>query len=806
MTALRGMRVVELAEGVSGEYCGKLLADFGAEIVKVERIRAGSPTRSMAPIVGHDGGVERSGLFAYLNTNKESVELDLASSAGLHALRTLIGSADAVIDDHEEGWLKAIGLAPKDATRDHPTVVFCSITPFGHGAPSDWKNAKGLSVFHVSGWGYHTPTYPDCSKPPLKGPGRFLVDYDAALDAALSVVSSLIWRQRGGAGQFIDVSQLEVLVSRCDCVVGRLIAGDVEASHARTNYDQGGPHAFFPCKDGAVYLYMTSKKHWAGFRTLLGNPHWATRFDDNWLEFAATKEAVAECRANFAAWVRPLNKDEVSARAQRLDVPLVAVNDASDLHRSPQYLFREFFRPVRHPALGEALYPTVPYKLSATPARITSPAPRLGQHTSVLSGLKSTGSTAARQSDPQPARTAKISRGGPLEGIRVLEMTKVWAGPFAGKLLAFLGAEVIKVESKHNLDEMRAYGGVDINRAPYFLSVNPQVMSVQLNTKSDEGLGLLRDMVAKSDIVLNNLRPGAMERSGLGYEDLRKIKPDIISVSIKMFGNEGPLGYQTGYAPCFAALGGLNYLVGYEGEPPSGINMRYGDSTVGANAAFAAVVALLHRDRTGEGQFVDVSAVECMSSLVGDSLLEYSLTGRSPGPDGNRHADWAPHGCYPCLNDEWLSIAVASDAEWRALTKGLGHAGLAADHNFSTFAGRQADRQRLDALLSDLTRGQDANALGSRLRAEGVAAFKSATSLEVIHNEHLWMREFYRSVTDRQGRQRPILGPSWRMSSNPASILHGAPELGEHNAYVYRELLGLSAEQLEELVRKGVVE
>src|SRR5262249_196098 len=154
--------------------------------------------------------------------------------------------------------------------------------------------------------------------------------------------------------------------------------------------------------------------------------------------------------------------------------------------------------------------------------------------------------------------------------------TKVWAGPYAGKLLGFLGAEVIKIESNNNLDELRAYGGVDINNAPYFLSVNQEVLSVQLNMKSPEGMQQLRDLIAKSDIVINNLRPGAMERSALGYEDLKKIKPDIISVSIKMYGNEGPLGYQTGYAPSFAALGGLNNLVGYEGEAPGGINMRYG--------------------------------------------------------------------------------------------------------------------------------------------------------------------------------------------------------------------------------------
>ena len=262
-------------------------------------------------------------------------------------------------------------------------------------------------------------------------------------------------------------------------------------------------------------------------------------------------------------------------------------------------------------------------------------------------------------------------RGGPLEGIRVLELTKVWAGPYAGKLLAFLGAEVIKVESNHNLDEMRAYGGTEIDHAPFFLCLNPEILSVQINLKSEKGMTQLRDMVAKSDIVLNNFRPGAMERLGLDFEHLRAIKPDIISVSIKMFGNDGPLGYQTGYAPSFAALGGLNYLVGYEGEPPMGMNMRYGDSTVGAHTAFAAIVGLLHREHSGEGQFIDISAVECMSSMVGDALFEYSLTGQVPGPDGNAHADMAPHGCYGCLADEWIAIAVASDTEWRRLCEVL---------------------------------------------------------------------------------------------------------------------------------------
>ncbi|CAN7202799.1 CoA transferase [Phenylobacterium sp. LjRoot225] len=398
------------------------------------------------------------------------------------------------------------------------------------------------------------------------------------------------------------------------------------------------------------------------------------------------------------------------------------------------------------------------------------------------------------------------SRGGPLEGVRVLEITKVWAGPYAGKLLAYLGAEVIKVESNTNLDEMRAYGGVDIDNAPYFLSLNPEILSVQVNMKSEEGMRYLHEMIARSDIVLNNIRPGAMERSGLGYEDLRKIKPDIISVSMKMYGNEGPLGYQTGYAPCFAALGGLNYLIGYEDEAPTGSNIRYGDTTMGAAAAFAAIAALMHREKTGEGQFVDVSAVECVSSMVGDSLFEYSLTGQSPRADGNRHADMAPHGCYPCAGEDWISLAVASDDEWRALCATLGDAGLAGDARFAALAGRQANLAALDARLAELTAPQDAAELAERLRSAGVGAFKSLNSLDLVSDEALWRREFFRLVSDHKNGSRPVLGAPWRMSRTQATITRGAPKLGEHNAYVYGEILGMPQDKLDQLIAAKVVD
>jgi len=770
MSALTGLRVVELAESVAGEYCGRLLADFGAEVIKVERPGCGSRTRAMAPVLA--AGPEGSGLFAYLNTNKRSVVLEAGD------VDRLVGSADAVIEDRAAGF-----------SERHPNAVFCSVTPFGQGAPGEFDNAKSINVFHASGWGYHTPSHADPAKPPLQGPGRFLADYEAGLDAALCVAAALFGRLHTGCGESIDVSQQAVLVSRADCILGRLVTGEVPAGGGRGDYDQAGPASFFECADGFVYLYMTSRAHWIGVKELMGHPDWLEEFDDDWLEFSVTAEKVAGFQRGFAAWVVDLAKDAAADRAQRLGVPLVPVNGAADLHHSPQYRHRRFFRRVHHPVLGTADYPTVAYALSASPAEIISAAPALGEHTdAVLGGLgvpRATPSVASA-----PLKPAKDARGGPLAGVRVVELTKVWAGPYAGKLLALLGAEVIKVETAASPEEMRAYGGTDINHAPYFLSINPEIRSVDLDIKSAQGMARLRELIACSDIVINNLRPGAMERQGLGYEQLAGIKPDIISVSIKMWGNDGPLGHQTGYAPCFAALAGIASLVGYPGGPPLGTSMRYGDSTVGAAAAYAAAVALLHRELHGEGQFVDVSAVETLSTMIGDSLLEQGLTGRRLEPAGNRHPDMCPHGCYPCAGGDWVALAVADDAEWRRLCDALDGADLADDPRYATMAARQHHAEALDAALAERTRDHVAEGLAHRLRAAGVATTKSATAPDVIADQRLWDRGLYCFVSDHREGQRPVVGPSWRMARSPALIARGAPDLGEDTEYVLHELLG----------------
>ena len=379
MSALKNIRVLELAEGVCGEYCGKLLADFGAEIIKVEP-PGGSVTRQMGPFASAGESPENSGLFAYLNTNKRSVTLDVTASAGAQTLQKLLANVDVVISDHADGGVNSLGLDLAGLQTSHPQLVVCSITGFGHPENGAFIPTEDLNIFHSSGWGFHTPSAAEEGRSPLKGAGRFLTSYESAIDAAMCVVASIYEREESKQGQFIDISKQAVLASRTDYVLSQMIAGDMNVSTDRHAFDLFGPASIFPCQDGFVYIWMSAPAHWQGLGELLGHPQWMQAFPENWLEKECTAERVAQVRGHITEWLKTQNKEAVSAHAQQLGLIMVPVNNANDLQSSPQYQFRGFFAEVDHPVLGKANYPTVPYKMSATPAVISSPGPLLGQH------------------------------------------------------------------------------------------------------------------------------------------------------------------------------------------------------------------------------------------------------------------------------------------------------------------------------------------------------------------------------------------------------------------------------------------
>lgn len=395
------------------------------------------------------------------------------------------------------------------------------------------------------------------------------------------------------------------------------------------------------------------------------------------------------------------------------------------------------------------------------------------------------------------------NRGGPLAGVRVIELTKVWAGPEVGKILAYLGAEVIKIETMGSLDVTRIYGVEDMNKSPGFQSVNTQKLSVQINTKEPKGVQLLLDLLKESDMLIENLRPGAMQRMGLGWDVLKEANQGLIYVCMGMFGNDGPLAYQTGYAPCFNAIGGLSKMVGFEGESPAGMNMRYADSTFGAAATFAGLVALLHKQKTGKGQFIDVSACETMSTMIADSIMEYTLNGKTPVAHGNRHPEMAPHGVFKCLGADWMSIAIRSDAEWTALAELMEQPELASDPRFATLEARKENEDALEALLNAWTSERDPYTLTADLQAKGIAAVKSSNSADLVADADFWVRGFYQDITEPDGYSKPVTGKPWNLS-RPAEVTDGAPHLGQHNAYVLGDILGLSEDEQKELAEAGI--
>lgn len=370
--ALTGITIVEIAERPAGEYTARLLADFGAEVIKVER-PGGAPTRAMGPFKNGE-----SALFHYLNAGKKSVVLDLADPADRTTLDKLLAKANALIDDHDEVWGAARRLTSAEVATTHPHLVHAAITPFGQGAPAEWQKARSINVINAGGWAYHSPSEMPPEKPPLKGAGRFLPDYESAIDAATCLLASLHRQRKTGKGQFIDISEVEVQLNRIDCVLDRMVAGDAEPGPERTAYDMGGPGTSFACKDGHIYIFMTSKAHWNGLLSLMGHPKWATDLREDWLEFDCTKPNVAHFREHFTAWIADKAKMPITEAAQKAGVAMVPVSTAADLPQHEQLAYRGFFQTVDHPAFGTVQFPTAAYRMSASPVKIGGAAPALG--------------------------------------------------------------------------------------------------------------------------------------------------------------------------------------------------------------------------------------------------------------------------------------------------------------------------------------------------------------------------------------------------------------------------------------------
>jgi len=407
----------------------------------------------------------------------------------------------------------------------------------------------------------------------------------------------------------------------------------------------------------------------------------------------------------------------------------------------------------------------------------------------------------------------ETNRCGPLSGVRVVDFSVHAAGPFAGVMLAELGAEVIKIESAARLDITRRPHAMYGKPPSSFEQVNANKLSVTLNLKAPRAVELALELVRTRDLVLENFRPGVMDRLGLGYPQLRQVKPDIIMVSLSANGQTGAESRYAGYAPMFAALGGLGHLTGYPDGPP--VELRHAmDHTGGMLAAFGAVAALcarsLHAAMGPEGgalgQHVDVSVRDLATSFMGPALLDYAMNHREACRQGNRDEVMAPHGVYRCHGeDAWVSIAIGSEEEWVGLVHALGNPAWAREDRFGDAYQRWLHQDELDRHLEAWTAPLSAQEVTRRLQQAGVAAFPSLSADQLMRDPHLLAREAFPTVEHpEKGRQRAV-APPWRFSETPARVDRWTPDLGEQNIEVFHGLLGLSLEEVKALQEARVI-
>ena len=415
----------------------------------------------------------------------------------------------------------------------------------------------------------------------------------------------------------------------------------------------------------------------------------------------------------------------------------------------------------------------------------------------------------------------------PLSNVRVVDLGSAWAGPMAGHLLADMGAEVIKVESRARMDGMRlgrpmvgddmvgGDRGLWPELQPVFHGLNRNKLSVTLNLRTEMGRSILQRLASVSDVVLANFSPGVLERLGMDHASLSRVKPDIIVASMPAFGDTGPLRDMVAYAPIIQAMSGMMSLVGYppeEGEPLVGeLQAAWSDTVAALCTALGVAAALRHRNRTGQGQYVEAAHLEGTAALLGVPMLEYQMTGEIPVPPGNDNPDFAPHNNYPCAGeDAWVAIAVRTDEEWRALAgvierDSAERSGLADDARFVDSSSRSRNRRDLDALVAEWTRKFTAQQVVDRLQGVRVAAMPVMNIADQFADPHLNSRETYVEIDHPHVGAEMVYGVPWRFSDTPGSVQAPAPLLGQHNEYVLQQLLGMDGERIGELVAQQVV-
>lgn len=850
--ALSGVRVVELADE-QAEHCGLILAGLGAEVVKVEP-PGGNLTRRIGPFYEDREDPEGSLFFWQYNRGKKSVVLDLREGRDRARLLSLLSTADVFLESTPKGELESLGLGIDALTAEFPALITARMTPFGDDGP--WANFKGSDLIHLAlggvmmNCGYDPDPSGKYDLPPI-APQMWHAYHVAGDQMAMSIVAALLYRWRTGRGQKLSCAVHEAVAKSTEVdlmtwVMRRATVLRQTCRHARESVPPVPTIAY--SKDGRwimTYLGLLldegtklvsflrrynmqgdltpdQAESPSGARAIPG-----TTVDDE--QKCHTMEVIQRL-------VRAFTYDNVPwPEAQEVGLLWAPLRKPHENALDEHWLKRGSYTDVEHPELGRSFrYPTSKWISTANSWSVGRRAPLINEDARAMLEPPHREVPIAASSIEADS-SAEFSPHGkpfPLKGIRILDFTWFLASAGGTRFLAAFGAESIKVELKSHPDTrtaaMAPVGGraareratgplpgvKDPDMGGQFNNKNPGKRGVSLNVRHPKGLEIAKRLVAMSDIVAEGFSPGVMDRWGLGYDVLRAIKPDIIYAQQSGMGARGTYGRLRAVGPIANSFSGLSDMSGLpEPAMPAGWGYSYLDWMGAYSFALAMLSALFHRERTGEGQYIDASQCECGLYITGVPVLDWSANGRVWQRYGNRspYKPAAPHGAYPCAGeDRWLTIACFQEEEFQALTRAAGHPEWAMDPRFSSLTARLAHQDALDTMVAGWTRLEDAYELMYRLQEAGVPAGVCQTAEDRCdHDPQLAHLEWLTEVTGTKIGRWPVAEVPVKMSESPAyiggRIDRGAPCYGEDNEYVYGELLGMSTREIAALAEEGVI-
>jgi crotonobetainyl-CoA:carnitine CoA-transferase CaiB-like acyl-CoA transferase len=847
---LSGIRVIELADE-QAEYCGLTLAGLGADVVKVEP-PGGNSTRRIGPFYEDQPGSERSLFFWQYNRGKRSVVLDLDQEKDRERFRALVSTADVLLESTPNGELDRLGLGIDTLRRNTPSLIVARVTPFGDEGP--WSDFKACDLVHLAlggvmmNCGYDPAPGGKYDLPPI-APQMWHAYHIAGEQLTFGIVAALLYRFRTGMGQLLSCPIHEAVavsteVDLMTWVMRRALVLRQTCRHAREGVSPSPSIAH--TKDGRWVMASLGNREGEAARL-------KALLDGYGIDAGDLDQAAMPQGGRFVPGTGPMNKKrdlgmEAVCRFVRAftyeNVPWREAQEAGMLwaplrkpHESatdPHWMKRGSVTDIEHPEVGRAFrYATSKWISTATDWQIGRRAPLLNEDAeSVMAAPKRSlpvvSPTARVDANEPPSRRGKPF---PLNRIRILDFTWFLASAGGTRFLSAFGAESIKVELKSHPDTrlaaMAPVGGreardkataplkgvTDTNMGGQFNNKNPGKRGISLNVRHPKGLEIAKRLVAMSDIVAEGFSPGVLDSWGLGYETLKSIKPDIIYVQQSGMGGQGTYGRFRTVGPIANAFAGLSEMSGLpEPAMPAGWGYSYLDWMGAYSFALAMLSALFHRERTGEGQWIDASQTEVGLFICGTAVLDWSANDRIWTRYGNRspYKRAAPHGVYPCAGDDrWMTIACFTEREWQALCKVTEHPEWAKDPRFVDLTARLKHQPALDQLLGEWTKTRDAYQAMFALQHAGVPAGVCQTAGDRCDNDpQLKSLEWLTEVTGTKIGRWPVAEVPIKMSESPAyiggRIDRGAPCYGEDNEYVFGELLGMSSQEIAQLTEEGV--